>query len=143
LHAEFMREVVAPMRLPRAEQLLAEHRERGDFLLIITATNPFVTRPIAGAPGVDDLIAPEPALLHGRHTGRVAGSPSFGEGKVTRLREWLAQRQVDMAGSSFYSDSHTDLPLLEMVERPVAVDPDPTLYRVAIERGWPVISLRD
>lgn len=143
LHAEFMREVIAPMRLHRADQLLAEHRERGDFLLIITATNTFVTRPIAEALGVDDLIATDPELLHGRYTGRVQGTPSFREGKVERLRTWLAERGADLAGASFYSDSHNDLPLLELVEKPVVVDPDPTLYRVAIERGWPVMSLRD
>jgi HAD superfamily hydrolase (TIGR01490 family) len=143
LHAEFMRDIIAPMRLAKAEQLLAEHRQRGDFLLIITATNAFVTRPIAEALGVDDLIATEPELMHGRYTGRVVGMPSFREGKVARLRAWLDERGSDLAGASFYSDSHNDLPLLEQVERPVAVDPDPTLYRVAIERGWPVISLRE
>jgi HAD superfamily hydrolase (TIGR01490 family) len=142
-HAEFMREVVAPMLLPKAEELLAEHRGRGDFLLIITATNAFVTRPIAAALGVDDIIATEPELLHGRYTGRIAGTPSFREGKVARLHEWLRERDFSLEGASFYSDSHNDLPLLELVEKPVAVDPDATLHKVAIERGWPVISLRD
>jgi HAD superfamily hydrolase (TIGR01490 family) len=142
-HADFMREAVAPMMLPKAEKLLAEHRERGDFLLIITATNAFVTRPIAAALGVDDIIATEPELLHDRYTGRIAGIPSFREGKVARLHDWLRDRDFDLKGSSFYSDSHNDLPLLELVEKPVAVDPDATLYRVAVERGWPVISLRD
>lgn len=142
-HAEFMRDVVEPMRLPKADRLLAEHRARGDYLLIITATNAFVTRPIAQALGVDDIIATEPELLHGRYTGRIDGIPSFREGKVARLQAWLAERDIDMAGSSFYSDSHNDLPLLELVDQPVAVDPDPTLYRVAIDRGWRVLSLRD
>jgi HAD superfamily hydrolase (TIGR01490 family) len=143
LHAEFMRDVVVPMRLAKADALLAEHRARGDFLLIITATNAFVTRPIAESLGVDDLIATEPELKNGRYTGRITGTPSFREGKVARLNEWLQSHDFDPAEASFYSDSLNDLPLLEMVGRPVAVDPDDTLRAVAIERGWPVISLRD
>ena len=142
LHAEFMRDVVAPMYLPKAAALLAEHRARGDYLLIITATNAFVTRPIAASLGVDDIIATEPELRGDRYTGRIVGTPSFREGKVVRLNEWLRERQFDLAGSSFYSDSHNDLPLLEMVENPVAVDPDDTLRAHAVAKGWPVISLR-
>ncbi len=143
LHIEFMRDMIAPMRLAKADALLAEHRARGDYLLIITATNAFVTRPIAASLGVDDIIATEPELKNGRYTGRIAGTPSFREGKVTRLNEWLRDHDFDLAGSCFYSDSHNDLPLLEMVEKPVAVDPDDTLRATAIARGWPVISLRD
>lgn len=142
LHAEFMRDIVTPMYLPKAAELLAEHRARGDYLLIITATNAFITRPIAAALGVDAIIATEPELIHGRYTGRIVGTPSFREGKVVRLREWLVEHQFNLAGSSFYSDSHNDLPLLEMVETPVAVDPDDTLRATAIARGWPIISLR-
>lgn len=142
LHAEFMRDIVTPMYLPKAAELLAEHRARGDYLLIITATNAFITRPIAAALGVDAIIATEPELMHGRYTGRIVGTPSFREGKVVRLREWLVEHQFNLAGSSFYSDSHNDLPLLEMVETPVAVDPDDTLRATAIARGWPIISLR-
>ena len=143
LHAEFMRDVIAPMHLPKAAALLAEHRARGDYLLIITATNAFVTRPIAASLGVDDIIATEPELRGDRYTGRIVGTPSFREGKVVRLNEWLRERQFDLAGSSFYSDSHNDLPLLEMVENPVAVDPDDTLRAHALAKGWPVMSLRD
>lgn len=146
LHAEFMRDVIAPMRLPKAEALLAEHRARGDYLLIITATNAFVTRPIAESLGVDDIIATEPELRGdlqtGRYTGRIVGTPSFREGKVVRLNEWLRDRAFDLTGSSFYSDSHNDLPLLEMVEKPVAVDPDERLHAHALAKGWPVMSLR-
>lgn len=141
-HDEFMRDVIAPMRLAKADALLAEHRERGDYLLIITATNAFVTRPIATALGVDAIIATEPELRGERYTGRIVGTASFREGKVACLHAWLAERDFDLAGSYFYSDSQNDLPLLEMVEHPVAVDPDETLRAVAIERGWPVISLR-
>jgi HAD superfamily hydrolase (TIGR01490 family) len=142
-HEEFMRTVVAPLRLAKADALLAEHRRRGDYLLIITATNAFVTRPIAASLGVDDILATEPELRNGRYTGKITGTPCFREGKVTRLREWLRQQAFALDDSSFYSDSHNDLPLLEMVAKPVAVDPDATLRRVAGERGWPVISLRD
>jgi HAD superfamily hydrolase (TIGR01490 family) len=142
-HAEFMRDIVAPMRLAKADALLAEHRARGDYLLIITATNAFVTRSIAASLGVDDIIATEPELKNSRYTGRIVGTPSFREGKVTRLNEWLQAHTYDLATASFYSDSLNDLPLLEMVGKPVAVDPDATLRATAIERGWPVISLRD
>lgn len=139
---EFMEEVVAPMRLAKADALLGEHRARGDELLIITATNAFVTRPIAESLGVYHLLATEPELRGGRYTGRITGTPCFREGKVTCLQEWLRSSRFSMEGSTFYSDSQNDLPLLELVENPVAVDPDDTLRGVATERGWKVISLR-
>jgi HAD superfamily hydrolase (TIGR01490 family) len=141
-HAEFMRDVIAPMRLPKADALLAEHRRRGDYLLIITATNAFVTRPIAASLGVDDILATEPELRDGRYTGKIVGTACFREGKVTRLKEWLQQHPFDLADSYFYSDSLNDVPLLEMVANPVAVDPDDTLRKVAGERGWKIMSLR-
>jgi HAD superfamily hydrolase (TIGR01490 family) len=139
---EFMREVIAPMRLAKADALLDEHRARGDQLLIITATNAFVTRPIAESLGVHNLLATEPELRGGRYTGRITGTPCFREGKVKCLQEWLRETAFDLAGSTFYSDSHNDLPLLELVETAVAVDPDETLRAAAAERGWNVISLR-
>lgn len=142
-HQEFMRDVIAPLRLPKAHALLAEHRARGDYLLIITATNAFVTRPIGESLGVDDLLATEPEIRDGRYTGKVIGTPCFREGKVTRLREWLQSHSYDPAEAYFYSDSQNDLPLLDMVGHPVAVDPDDILRETATERGWPVISLRD
>lgn len=126
-HAEFMHSCIEPMILPRAEALLEEHRARGDFLLIITATNSFVTAPIAQRLGVDELLATEPEELDGRFTGRVAGTPCFQQGKVERLHRWLADREHRLEGSSFYSDSRNDLPLLELVDHPVAVNPDPVL----------------
>ena len=143
LHDDFMRTMITPMRLAKAAALLAEHRARGDFLLIITATNAFVTRPIGAALGVDALLATEPEIRHDRYTGKITGTACFREGKVTCLREWLAQHPYDIATASFYSDSQNDLPLLEMVGRPVAVDPDDMLRRVASARGWPIISLRN
>jgi HAD superfamily hydrolase (TIGR01490 family) len=142
LHAQFMAEKVAPMRLPAAEALIARHRADGHFLLIITATNRFVTGPIAAALGMDDLLATDPEFRDGRYTGRVAGIPCFREGKVERLQAWLHRTGRTLEGSHFYSDSINDLPLLEAVSHPVAVDPDERLRAEAAKRGWPVITLR-
>lgn len=138
----FLVEHIAPLILPKGQALLAEHRRRGDFLLIITATSHFITAPIAEQLAVDDLIATMPELVDGEFTGRVAGIPSFREGKVERLKQWLSERNLSLAGSSFYSDSHNDLPLLNLVESPVVVDPDPTLAAHARSLNWPIISLR-
>ncbi len=143
LHEQFMAEKIQPIIQPKALALLEKHREAGDTLLIITATNSFVTRPIANNLGIEHLVATEPEQAGGRYTGRVFGTPSFREGKVTRLTEWLQKQGENLAGGSFYSDSHNDLPLLEMVQYPVAVDPDDTLRDHAKSRGWPIISLRD
>lgn len=140
---DFMRKKVAPMMLDKAAKLLAEHREQGHTLMIITATNRFITEPIAHKLGVEHLIATEPELVNGRFTGEVAGTPSFQEGKVERLHDWLAGNGESLAGAWFYSDSRNDVPLLEKVDNPVAVDPDPTLEQIARERNWPVMSLRD
>jgi HAD superfamily hydrolase (TIGR01490 family) len=142
LHAEFMREFVEPMLLPKALALLASHRARGDYLLIITATNAFVTRPIAQRLQVDDMLASEPEILNGRYTGKSVGTPCFQGGKVIRLHEWLKTHDYDLTDAYFYSDSINDLPLLEQVAHPVAVDPDARLAAIALARGWPVMSLR-
>ncbi|WP_282339289.1 MULTISPECIES: HAD family phosphatase [Pseudomonas] len=141
-HLEFMKECIEPIILPRGEALLAEHRAAGDKLLIITATNRFVTQPIAARLGVETLLATECEMADGRYTGRTTDVPCFKEGKVTRLNRWLAENGLDLSDSAFYSDSMNDLPLLEQVTRPVAVDPDPTLRAEAERRGWPVITLR-
>lgn len=141
-HREFMREKVEPIVLPKAVALVEEHRRDGDHLLIITATNDFVTAPIAGRFGVQTLIATTAERLNDRYTGRVAGTPCYREGKVTRLKEWLQLHPHTLEGSVFYSDSHTDLPLLERVTTPVAVDPNDTLRREAERRGWEIRSLR-
>ena len=141
-HRRFMAEKIAPIMLPKARELLDRHRAQGDFLLIITATNRFVTGPIAEALGVDDMLATEPAMARGRYTGEVDGIPCFQHGKVTRLNEWLARTGHHLADSWFYSDSHNDLPLLEQVTHPVAVDADETLAEHARLKGWPHISLR-
>ncbi len=142
-HQQFMASKIEPHILPKAEELLARHRTKGDTLLIITATNRFITGPIAERLGVDNLIAVEPEMVNGRYTGRVDGVPSYREGKVIRLQAWLEAQDITMDGAWFYSDSHNDLPLLEKVDHPVAVDPDDTLRKVAEERHWRIMSLRD
>ena len=142
LHHEFMRACIHPIITPAARQLLAQHRDNGDVLLIITATNRFITAPIAEELGIPHLLATDPEIRNGRYTGRVVGTPCFREGKVERLQAWLKQKGYNLAKSWFYSDSHNDLPLLEMVTHPVAVDPDETLADHAEAKGWPIISLR-
>src|SRR5690554_1748987 len=139
----FMAKKVQPMLQDKAAKLLADHREQGHTLMIITATNRFVTEPIAELLGVDHLIATDPELVNGRYTGEVAGTPCFREGKVTRLNDWLEVCGESLAGAWFYSDSHNDAPLLEKVDNPVAVDPDSMLEAMALKNGWPVMSLRD
>ncbi|MCU1735335.1 MULTISPECIES: HAD family hydrolase [unclassified Pseudomonas] len=142
-HGEFMRDCVEPIILPKALALLKKHRDAGDKLVIITATNRFITGPIAKRLDVETLLATECELVDGRYTGRSTDVPCFREGKVTRLRRWLDENGLNLEGSYFYSDSMNDLPLLEQVDNPVAVDPDPNLRAEAEKRGWPVISLRD
>ncbi|MBI3896841.1 MAG: HAD family hydrolase [Gammaproteobacteria bacterium] len=142
LHAEFMQSHILPMIAPGAKALLEKHRTRGDTLVIITATNSFVTGPIARVLGVTHLIATEPEQRDGRYTGGVAGTPCYREGKVERLHAWLKVHPGELNGSHGYSDSHNDLPLLQTVTHPVAVDPDPILRKTAEARGWPIISLR-
>ncbi len=144
-HAQFMRARILPMITPAARALVGKHLGAGELCAIITSTNSFVTGPIAREFGIEHLIATEPELRAGRYTGRVAGTPCFREGKLVRLEEWLARigrRLSDFDATSCYSDSHNDLPLLERVSRPVAVDPDETLAREAARRGWERISLR-
>ena len=142
LQQRFLNDWVEPMLLPAASELLDRHRLQGDTLLIITATNAVVTRPIADRLGVEQLLACEAECINDTYTGRPRGIPSFKEGKILRLEAWLKDNPIDTSGAYFYSDSHNDLPLLEWVDRPVAVDPDPRLAELAAERGWPVISVR-
>lgn len=141
-HREFMRDRIEPILLAKGEALLAEHRAAGDRLVIITATNRFITGPIAERLGVDDLLATECEMVDGRYTGRSTDVPCFREGKVVRLERWLAENGLSLDDASFYSDSVNDMPLLERVSRPVAVDPDDRLRAEAQARGWAVISLR-
>lgn len=142
-HRQFMAEKVEPMILPRGLELIEQHRAAGDELLIITATNRFITGPIAERLGIPELLACEGEIIDGRYTGEPTGIPSYAEGKVTRLEQWLEKRDMTLDGSVFYSDSHNDIPLLEAVEKAVAVDPDERLADHARSRGWEIISLRD
>lgn len=142
LHTEFMETRIRPMVAPGAPALLDKHRARGDTLVIITATNRFVTAPIARLLGVEHLIATDPEESNGRYTGRVAGTPCYREGKVVRLEAWVREHGASLAGSWCYSDSHNDLPILRRATHPVAVDPDAILREEAVARGWPIISLR-
>jgi HAD superfamily hydrolase (TIGR01490 family) len=141
--SEFVAQRILPIILDKPLDLVKKHREQGDTLLVITSTIEFITRPIVDEFGIDTLIAPDPEIVSNRYTGRIIGVPSFAAGKVTRLEQWLAVRQDSLEGSSFYSDSHNDLPLLRLVDNPVAVDPDPILREQAEENHWPIISLRD
>ncbi|TDP01097.1 HAD family hydrolase [Marinomonas balearica] len=143
LHNEFMIEKVAPMMQQKAADLLKKHKDQGHFLLLITATNQFVTGPISEQLGMDHIIAPVPEIINDAYTGGIVGVPSFQEGKVTRLNDWLKETGHSMEGSYFYTDSRNDLALLEQVEHPIAVDADNILTEIAKERGWEHISLRD
>ena len=144
-HADFMAARIRPAMGAPARALVRRHLDAGDLCAVVTATNSFVTGPIAREFGVPHLVATEPERAAGRFTGRVAGIPCFKDGKIARVESWLAgkgRRLRDFPQSTFYSDSHNDLPLLERVTHPVAVDPDEVLAAEAGRRGWPVISLR-
>lgn len=140
--ADYLEDKIRPILLPRAAALLDEHRAKGHTLLIITATNRFITEPIARMLKVENLIASEPEMRDGRYTGNVSGTPAYREGKVQRLEQWLSERHAHLEESWFYSDSHNDLTLLARVDHPVAVDPDIMLREESIRRGWPIITLR-
>jgi len=145
LQSRFMGEVILPAIQPQAVSLVREHEAQGDLVAIVTATNEFVTRPIAEAFGVPELLAVR--LVRdslGQVTGEIDGVPSFREGKITRVEQWLAERQLKLADFervSFYSDSPNDLPLLELASDPVATNPSPALESIATERGWRILRL--
>jgi HAD superfamily hydrolase (TIGR01490 family) len=143
LHRDFMQQMIEPIMLPRGKELIEKHRNAGDILMIITATNRFVTAPIARSLNIEHLLATEPEIAEGRYTGGVTDIPCYKEGKVERLENWLEKNQVALENSWFYSDSHNDLPLLGKVTHPVAVDPDSILEAHARVHSWPIISLRD
>ncbi len=142
LHHKFMSQVVSKMWLPAAETLVEKHRAAGDQLMVISATNRFIVEPICHRFGISQIIATEPEQLDGRYTGRVTGVPSYQQGKVTRLQQWLDEKGGSLEGSYFYSDSINDLPLLQVVDQAVAVNPDELLLAEAVQRGWPVLDLR-
>lgn len=138
----FVAERIAPIVATKAPELLARHRAEGSTLLITSATNRFVTEPIAELLGVEHLIATDAEMVDGRYTGRVAGLPNFQAGKVTRLQQWLAAQHEVYSHKIAYSDSRNDIPLLEMADEAVAVDADAVLSAEALKRGWRAISLR-
>ena len=144
-HNEFMAKKIMPQIAPGAYKLINEHMLGGDLCIIITATNRFVTEPIARILGINNLIATEPGQEDGEFTGQVSGTPCFREGKITRLEDWMDEHNLTWLSfleSWFYSDSLNDIPLLKKVTNPVAVDPDSTLEKYAKENNWPIISLR-
>jgi HAD superfamily hydrolase (TIGR01490 family) len=142
LHEEFMDKHIRSVMTEKGIAQIRQHRDKGDVTVIITATNRFVTGPIADAFGVDDLIATDPEIVDGRYTGKVAGTPCFQKGKITRLQQWLENTHHDLLGSTFYSDSHNDIPLLEIVETAIAVDPDDELRALAEKNSWQIRSFR-
>ena len=142
LHKAFMKKHIITAMTQKGLAQIQKHRDNGDFTVIITATNSFVTGPIAKAFQVDDLIATEPEIINDRYTGNVAGTPCFQEGKITRLKQWLENTHHNLENSTFYSDSHNDLSLLEIVTTPIAVDPDDELKATALERNWEIRSFR-
>ncbi|HWY24812.1 MAG TPA: HAD family hydrolase [Nevskia sp.] len=142
LRLRFVHEKIEPRVARGARALLDQHRGQGDTLIITTATNRFITEPIATLLGVPNLLATDPEMRDGRYTGRITGHANFREGKVLRLRNWLEHQRIQYLRSTCYSDSHNDLPLLGFADTAVAVDPDPTLRAEAERRGWAVISLR-
>jgi HAD superfamily hydrolase (TIGR01490 family) len=142
----FLDEKIRPMLLPAAAQVVSARLAAGDLVAVVTATNSFVTRPIAALYGIEQLVATEPEMVDGRFTGRVSGDPCFQAGKLKCVAAWLGELQRELGEFSqtwFYSDSHNDLPLLDAVTHPVAVDPDPTLAAHARKHGWRVVSWRE
>ncbi len=138
----FINNHILPLVLPKAIELISNHRKKGDFLMIITATNRFITEPIADIFGIPTLLATEPEFINNRYTGKYLGTPTFKEGKVIALNNWLKKHPNDLVDSYFYSDSHNDIPLLNQIGNPIAVDPDDILRQYALERNWQTISLR-
>lgn len=140
-HKRYMKDVIMGCIEDSARELVEQHREMGHTLLVITATNEFVTAPIVAEFGIDNLVAPRVELVDGRYTGKSPGTPCLGEGKVTRLDEWLAETGKTVEEAWFYSDSRNDIPLLERVEHPIATNPDNTLRAHAKSKGWPIMEL--
>jgi len=139
---DYIEQRIKPIIKPKTLDLIAKHRDAGDHLMIITATNSFITAPTKEMFKMDELIATEPAMENGSFTGKVQGTPSFGPGKVTRLKEWLKNSKHSLEGSYFYSDSRNDIPLLQLVSNPIAVDADEKLTEHAVNNAWQHISLR-
>jgi len=142
LHHRFMIQKIEPILLDKAQNCINRHKERGDTVLVITASTSFVTAPIVKKYGINHLLATEPEIKAGRYTGGVSGIPCFQSGKVDKLMPWLQKNEETLTGSTFYSDSHNDLPLLELVDNPVAVNADKILTQIAEKKGWEVLNWR-
>ena len=139
-HHRFMIQKIEPIMLDKAQNCINQHKERGDTVLVMTASNSFVTAPIAKKYGINQMLATEPEIKAGRYTGGVSGIPCFQSGKVDKLMPWLQKNEETLTGSTFYSDSHNDLPLLELVDNPVAVNADKILTKIAEKKGWEVLN---
>jgi len=143
LREQFLKNKITPIMSPASFELIKKHRALGDTLVVITATNSFITRPITQAFGIEHLLATEPEIIDGKYTGKIAGTPCFQEGKVIRLNQWMKEQNLNLKGSWFYSDSHNDLPLLLEAENPVVVDADEKLLKYAEQYNWPIMTLRN
>ena len=141
-HHQFMMQKIEPIMLDKAQKCIDRHKERGDTVLIMTASNSFVTAPIAKKYGINQMLATEPEIKAGRYTGGVSGIPCFQAGKIDKLLPWLQKNEESLTGSTFYSDSHNDLPLLELVDNPVAVNADKILTKIAQKKGWEILNWR-
>jgi HAD superfamily hydrolase (TIGR01490 family) len=140
--SQFVQQKIQPIVLPAAIELVESHRSKNDTLIVITATNRFVTEPIVSLFDIPHMLATDPELIDGKYTGAYVGDPCYQEGKVSRLHAWLKENNESLEDSSFYSDSHNDIPLLERVTYPYAVDPDEKLRKHALLNNWPILSLR-
>lgn len=143
LQKQYIESCIKPLISDKALALVEQHRQLGHTLMIITATNSFITAPIAKLFSVDNLLATEPEILEQTYTGKVSGTPCFKDGKVTRLNQWLQQQSEEITESWFYSDSHNDLPLLEFATHSFAVNPDDELKGIAEKSNWPILNIHD
>ena len=139
-HKEFMHQKIEPILLEKAQRVVDLHRSRGDTLLVITATNSFITWPIVKRYGIENLLATEPEIKDGRFTGKVSGIPCYKDGKIDNLMPWLKEHQESLTDSTFYSDSNNDLPLLRLVDRPVVVNADSILKEAAYQNDWEILD---
>jgi len=140
--SQFIQQKIQPIVLPAAIELVESHRKKDDTLIVITATNRFVTEPIVSLFDIPHMLATDPEFIDSKYTGDYVGDPCYKEGKVSRLNAWLKENNLNLENSSFYSDSHNDIPLLERVTFPYAVDPDDILREHALSKDWPILSLR-
>ena len=147
LQSAFMASVIKPLRQQKADQLIAQHQDANDELLVITAPNHFIAAPIVADMGITHILATDPEMIDNQFTGKISGTPCFQEGKIVRLKQWLERQAIEhkrhFEHMSFYSDSINDAPLLDYVDTAIAVDPDDALRQLALDKQWEIISLRD